>query len=128
MCMSKSVVKSLFNVFVIVNLSIWAQSYNVKNDDLYYIEPLSDIMVYHINYKLKTTWKAARTKLHDWSMTSIKRLLGVPLDHIDKVTEGLLIINHIEDKDIPDQFDSRVNWPDCPTIQEIRDQGNCGNL
>ena len=25
--------------------------------------------------------------------------------------------------DIPDSFDPREQWPDCPTIKEIRDQG-----
>lgn len=29
--------------------------------------------------------------------------------------------------DLPDDFDSRTNWPNCPTIQEIRDQGSCGS-
>ena len=28
--------------------------------------------------------------------------------------------------DIPDSFDPREQWPDCPTIKEIRDQG--GNI
>ena len=28
---------------------------------------------------------------------------------------------------IPDTFDSRTQWPDCPTIQEVRDQGSCGS-
>ena len=27
---------------------------------------------------------------------------------------------------IPKEFDSRVKWPNCPSIQEIRDQGGCG--
>jgi cathepsin B len=30
-------------------------------------------------------------------------------------------------KDLPKDFDSRVQWPDCPTIQEVRDQGACGS-
>ena len=30
-------------------------------------------------------------------------------------------------KDIPDSFDARKNWPGCPTIQEVRDQGACGS-
>lgn len=30
-------------------------------------------------------------------------------------------------KDIPDSFDSRTQWPNCPTIQEVRDQGSCGS-
>lgn len=29
--------------------------------------------------------------------------------------------------DLPDEFDARTQWPNCPTIQEIRDQGSCGS-
>lgn len=29
--------------------------------------------------------------------------------------------------DLPENFDARTNWPNCPTIQEIRDQGSCGS-
>lgn len=97
------------------------------SDELYYIEPLSDLMIYHINEKLNTTWTAGRTKFYDWSMTSIKRQLGVPLDHINQVTADLQILNHVSDRDIPEEFDSRQAWPNCPTIKEIRDQGNCGS-
>jgi len=31
------------------------------------------------------------------------------------------------DEDVPDQFDSRDNWPQCPTLKEVRDQSNCGS-
>ena len=30
-------------------------------------------------------------------------------------------------KDLPTEFDARDQWPDCPTIKEIRDQGSCGS-
>lgn len=29
--------------------------------------------------------------------------------------------------DIPEEFDSRSQWPECPSITEIRDQGDCGS-
>lgn len=29
--------------------------------------------------------------------------------------------------ELPENFDSREQWPDCPTIGEIRDQGGCGS-
>lgn len=29
--------------------------------------------------------------------------------------------------ELPENFDSRENWPNCPTIREIRDQGSCGS-
>lgn len=28
---------------------------------------------------------------------------------------------------LPENFDARENWPHCPTIKEIRDQGSCGS-
>ncbi|XP_033126927.1 cathepsin B-like isoform X2 [Anneissia japonica] len=28
---------------------------------------------------------------------------------------------------LPDNFDAREAWPNCPTIKEIRDQGSCGS-
>lgn len=31
------------------------------------------------------------------------------------------------DEELPTNFDSRTNWPKCPTIREIRDQGSCGS-
>lgn len=30
-------------------------------------------------------------------------------------------------QEIPENFDAREQWPDCPTIGEIRDQGGCGS-
>ena len=32
-----------------------------------------------------------------------------------------------EDERFPESFDPREKWPDCPTLKEIRDQGNCGS-
>ena len=28
---------------------------------------------------------------------------------------------------LPDEFDARTEWPECPSIGEIRDQGACGS-
>lgn len=33
----------------------------------------------------------------------------------------------IDASDLPENFDSREQWPNCPTIGEIRDQGSCGS-
>lgn len=30
-------------------------------------------------------------------------------------------------KDLPASFDSRTQWPNCPTLKEVRDQGACGS-
>jgi len=28
---------------------------------------------------------------------------------------------------VPENFDARTNWPNCPSIAEVRDQGSCGS-
>lgn len=84
-------------------------------------------MVYFINEKFNTTWKAAPSKFDTWSMASVKRLMGVPLSHINHVTANLEVMTHVVDKNLPDEFDCREKWPKCPTLKEIRDQGNCGS-
>ena len=89
------------------------------------VKPLSDHMINYINLKVNTTWKAGPTKFHQWSWPSIKRLMGVPIWHMKEVNANLPIVEH-PIGDIPENFDSRQQWPDCPTMSEIRDQGNCG--
>jgi C1A family cysteine protease len=31
------------------------------------------------------------------------------------------------DMKVPASFDSREEWPNCPSIKEVRDQGSCGS-
>jgi len=35
--------------------------------------------------------------------------------------------HQIDPASLPDSFDARTQWPNCPTIREIRDQGSCGS-
>jgi len=90
------------------------------------IAPLSLHMVKYIE-KIGTTWKAEESKFHSWSLKAFKKLLGVPREGL--VPKRLKPLYHeIESiADIPDEFDARTQWPDCPTIGEIRDQGSCGS-
>jgi hypothetical protein len=40
----------------------------------------------------------------------------------------LPIMRHnLEAVNLPDNFDARKEWPGCPTVKEIRDQGSCGS-
>lgn len=75
---------------------------------------------------LGTTWKAGVNQ----------RFVGVNEDYARGLCGVLkggyldkkLPVKHITPlEDIPDTFDARTQWPDCPTIQEIRDQGSCGS-
>lgn len=65
-------------------------------------------------------------------MSTIRRLMGVHPDaarfRLPEQPISELLINSIEDDDnLPENFDSRTQWPTCPTIREVRDQGSCGS-
>jgi len=72
---------------------------------------------------LKSTWKAGVNK----------RFEGVDLDVIRyqmglwKVEKPTLPTKEITPVAVPDTFDARTQWSNCPTISEIRDQGSCGS-
>jgi cathepsin B len=89
-------------------------------------QPLTDDIVNHIN-SLHTTWTAEKNKFHSWSLKSFKKLLGVPLSHIGKPSRLPAIEHNVDAQAIPDEFDSRTNWPNCPSLKEVRDQGSCGS-
>lgn len=86
--------------------------------------PLSDKFIGQIN-KRANTWRAGSNFDPTTSMKYIRRLMGVhPDSYKFRLPEKL---HSIRDNDIPESFDSREQWPDCPTIKEIRDQGSCGS-
>ena len=75
---------------------------------------------------LGTTWKAGvNNRFEGLSEVDVRRQMGViqggPLD-IKLPEKDITPL-----KDIPDSFDARIHWPDCPTIKEVRDQGSCGS-
>ncbi|KAH0622895.1 hypothetical protein JD844_025731 [Phrynosoma platyrhinos] len=83
--------------------------------------PLSHDMVNYIN-KLNTTWQAGHN-FHNVDMSYVKKLCGTYL-HGPKLPERFEFAGDLE---LPESFDSRKQWPSCPTINEIRDQGSCGS-
>ncbi|XP_071854734.1 cathepsin B-like [Apostichopus japonicus] len=87
------------------------------------ITPLSQDMINYIN-KLDTTWKAG-PNFEDRSLESVRSMLGTWITPGRKT--GLPELVHYNVKDVPDTFDARDQWPNCPTIKEIRDQGSCGS-
>jgi len=82
----------------------------------------SDDMIHYIN-SLNTTWKAGRNFHEKIPISYFKGLMGVRRDGNYRLAEAV----HIVPNSIPDSFDSREQWPNCPTIKEIRDQGSCGS-
>lgn len=88
------------------------------------LSPLSDDFIVLINNQ-RSTWQAGRNFPENTPMKHIRRLMGV---HPNAKLHRLPIkVHDLEDAEIPEEFDSREQWPDCPTVQEIRDQGSCGS-
>uniref|UniRef100_A0A7M4E284 Cathepsin B n=1 Tax=Crocodylus porosus TaxID=8502 RepID=A0A7M4E284_CROPO len=86
-----------------------------------YFAPLSHDVVNYIN-KLNTTWQAGYNFRYA-DMSYVKKLCGTFL-HGPRLPERVAFAEYL---DLPDSFDSREQWPNCPTIKEIRDQGSCGS-
>lgn len=91
---------------------------NASND------PLSDEFIVEINEKA-TTWQAGRNFHPSTPKVYIYNLMGVHPDSKNYL-EPPKFMGSIRE-DLPQNFDARTNWPNCPTIQEIRDQGSCGS-
>ncbi|OBS82870.1 hypothetical protein A6R68_23128 [Neotoma lepida] len=83
--------------------------------------PLSDDLINYIN-KQNTTWKAGRN-FYNVDVSYLKRLCGTILGG-PKLPER---VGFAEDMDLPESFDAREQWSNCPTIKQIRDQGSCGS-
>jgi len=90
------------------------------------LRPLSQELIDHINAQ-KTTWKAGHSKRFEGvSIETIKGMMGVKglelplgLPIVDPRTEAKI--------DLPDNFDGRDQWKNCPSLKEVRDQAACGS-
>uniref|UniRef100_A0A3Q2LB56 Cathepsin B n=1 Tax=Equus caballus TaxID=9796 RepID=A0A3Q2LB56_HORSE len=60
---------------------------------------------------------------HNVDLSYVKRLCGTFLGG-PKLPQRVWFA---EDVVLPENFDAREQWPNCPTIKEIRDQGSCGS-
>lgn len=72
---------------------------------------------------MRTTWKAGQN-FKGWTTDDVRMLLGTwkhPNRRLPRV------VNPYVAKDLPTNFDAREQWPNCPTIKEVRDQGACGS-
>lgn len=86
---------------------------------------LSDDFIDEIN-KDATTWKAGRNFNQHLLMSYFKGLMGVlPTPKSKKLPK--FYHPEVPLEDLPSEFDSRKAWPNCSSIEEIQDQGNCGS-
>ena len=111
-------------VFIAVVLFIIPAVFSVPYDPvLSYAESMRNIAE-RVN-SLQTTWRAT---------PSSKRFEGVTENYVRSLCGTLLRggptlpMKEIEVPDVlPETFDARQKWPDCPSIGTIRDQGHCGS-
>jgi len=86
--------------------------------------PNSLELVNHVNSQ-KTTWKAAvNPRFEGVSIDVIRGMMGVK--GMDEPL-GLPIVDRPSVGDLPENFDARVQWANCQSVKEIRDQGSCGS-
>uniref|UniRef100_A0A8C7RSR3 Cathepsin B n=1 Tax=Oncorhynchus mykiss TaxID=8022 RepID=A0A8C7RSR3_ONCMY len=85
------------------------------------LPPLSHEMVNYIN-EANTTWKAGHN-FHNVDYSYVKKLCGTLL----KGPKLSTMVQYTGDMELPKNFDPRLQWPNCPTLKEVRDQGSCGS-
>jgi cathepsin B len=85
----------------------------------------SNEMIQYIN-GLNTTWKAGHnSRFRNIPVSTARRLMGVR--RVSNIHLPVVTHEDFPEEAIPDEFDSRTQWPQCPTIAEVRDQSNCGS-
>lgn len=96
----------------------------------YLHEPLTKEAIDYINSAKGISWKADPDYL-GYDVEHFKSLCGVPLD--GKIPPRPIKLGLLSEKteyeavEIPDSFDARQEWSECPSTKEIRDQGSCGS-
>ena len=84
------------------------------------LQQLADL----INSNPQLTWKA-ESKPKELDIEYRNRMFNLIIDDppadFDQQPKTSLAA-----EDLPENFDSRVNWPKCESIKEIRDQSSCG--
>jgi len=87
---------------------------------------VSTKMIREINSK-QNSWKAGHNQITRMPKSQIRSLFSVNMDNI-KVDKSLMReFTQEELINAPESFDARVQWPNCTSIQEIRNQKSCGS-
>ncbi|XP_018020798.1 cathepsin B [Hyalella azteca] len=112
------------------HISSAESDFNVKIVDEKSSDPgihfLSDEFIQKIN-SMAVSWKAGRNFPASASRESLKRLLGAKRRDRRDVRLAIKTYPNTSSSDLPENFDGREQWPDCPSLREIRNQGCCGS-
>lgn len=108
----------MLRIVILASLALAAASQNRDN------HILSDHFISEIN-SASSTWTAGRNFHPGTSTNYIRGLLGVHPGHRQFLPPKKP--NILGSESIPEEFDPKTKWPQCPSIAEIRDQGGCGS-
>nr|QOV03097.1 cathepsin B3 [Mahanarva fimbriolata]UJP31643.1 cathepsin B3 [Dermestes maculatus] len=88
------------------------------------LKPLeSDDIINYVN-NAQTTWKAGRNFHPKFTSDYAKRLCGLKR----KLGKSSLPLKEpVDVGNIPKTFDARKKWPNCMSLKQLRDQGDCGS-
>jgi len=89
---------------------------------------VSSKMIREINSK-QSSWKAGQNHITRMPKSQARRLLGLDAESMRSKVSRLPKKEFSEKqiRDLPESFDSRIQWPNCSSIKEIRDQKQCGS-
>lgn len=77
---------------------------------------------------LNTSWLAAESeRFSNYSFTDVSKLCGTVMKGEKGYFELEAQSAPLQTVDLPENFDAREKWPQCPTIGTIRDQSDCGS-
>jgi len=86
---------------------------------------VNEEIIRKVNSDTTSTWKAGPSpRFANWTLEQIKQLMGYkpPPAGVARNSTAKKV-----DMTLPEEFDARVQWPNCRSIKMIRDQGNCGS-
>jgi cysteine peptidase C len=110
--------------FLILALLIAAASAHKHDDDLIFTEEFVKEI-----HSLQNTWNASLDQGSYFDKRYFTVKMGKQLCGARKGVKKLppKEFKHIDVNALPTNFDSSVNWPNCKTILNIRDQSACGS-
>lgn len=77
---------------------------------------------------IQTSWTAHESpRFYNYQIQDVKNLCGVDINTVSHLSPLIDFDYYYYSTDIPNHFDAREEWPECPNIGNIRDQANCGS-
>ena len=80
-----------------------------------------------VNSNPHSTWKATVYPRFTYNTEQLKKMFNLKRTKPLRGTFDRAPHHQLKTGDLPDNFDSRKNWPDCSSIKEVRDQSACGS-